>query len=61
MKNNTTPLLYAILAISIAILIVGIYAIVTEEQLHEKANKVLDKVENIEKKIKELEDEIIKL
>ena len=58
MKNNTTPLLYAILAISIAILIVGIYAIVTEEQLHEKANKVLDIVENIEKKMKELENEI---
>lgn len=57
MKNNTTPLLYAILAISIAILIVGIYAIVTEEQLHQKADKVLDTVENIEKKMKELEKE----
>jgi len=58
MKNNSTPLLYAILGISIAILIVGIYAIVMEEQLHEKANKVLDKVENIEQKITELEDVI---
>lgn len=58
MKNNCTPLLYVILAITIVILSVGIYAIVMEEQLHEKTNKVLDTVEIIEKRIKEIEDGI---